>query len=269
MEEKNNKTNEEKNVVESNNNGNKGLIIVLILIILGLGAYIAYDKLVLDKDTKVEESLKGNGKKEETKKEEPAEKEEEKKEEEPSEENTTKYTLFNEEVLLEDVCPGLKCDKDLGKFTLGNVEHEASLIFIGGEPVNEQSIYLDDIRIKNTDMGNYHKIVKIGEDYLAIGRTVDPSTSYEIKIYDSKLTPVKDYYSIYIPRSIARDEKMYNNYKDYFKVEGNTFTRYGCDTSKDTDGTKQKLVKYLVTINNGEFTEKEVSRVEEYCSAQS
>ena len=63
---------------------------------------------------------------------------------------------------------------------------------------------------------------------------------------------------------------MKDTFKDYFTVEGNTFTRYTCDASKDTgDGTNQYLVKQLVTINDGNFEEKELSRVKEYCSAQS
>ena len=253
------KVQQEQSVVEKK--GNKTLVIVLILIILGLVAYIAYDKLVVDKNSeaKTKEVEENNTKEDEGTSPEP--------------EQHIRPTLFNEEVLIEKECPGGTCEKELGTFFLGNDSHTASLSFTGrrGYEGYQSFIIIDDkkIGIENIYLEKFDKIVKIGNDYLAIGMDVGPNTGYEIKIYDENLTLVKEYYSIHVPREIASSEEMYNNFKDYFKVEGNTFTKFSCDTSKDSDGTNQYLIKKLVTINNGNFEEKEVSRAKEYCSAQS
>ena len=243
---------DEKLIVESKKKGNGPLIAILVLIIIGLVGYIAYDKLVIDMNDKVEETKKV---------------EEEK--EQPKEDVTpTKETLFNEEVIISNECPNYNCDKKLGSFTLGDTKHEASLLFKGNHGSEDYESYIifendRKIELQNKYSDEFDKIVKIGEDYLAIGTMIGPNIGYSIKIYDSNLNRIKDFSSL-------KSVPMKDSFKDYFTVEGNTFTRYSCDASKDTgDGTNQFLVKYLVTVNNGNFEEKEVSRVNEYCSAQS
>ena len=255
---------EEKEIVESKKKGNGPLIAILVLIIIGLVVYIAYDKLVIDMNDKVEET-----KKVEEEKEQPKEDDKKKEENENQEkEKTTSYTLFNEEVIISNKCPNYNCDKKLGTFTLGDTKHEASLLFKGNHGSEDYESYIifendRKIELQNKYSDEFDKIVKIGEDYLAIGTMIGPNIGYSIKIYDSNLNRIKDFSSL-------KSVPMKDSFKDYFNVEGNTFTRYSCDTSKDTgDGTNQFLVKYLVTVNNGNFEEKEVSRVNEYCSAQS
>ena len=177
---------EEKQIVETNKSGgNKGLIILLILIIIGLAGYIAYDKLVVDNNSKVETTETGNSNKKETSKEETIS------EKDKQSEEQTKSTLFNKEVIISNECPDYNCDKELGTFTIGNDTYTASLSL---KPENESFVVFDNgkkIGTQDKYSDKFDKIVKIGDDYLAIGTKTGPNIGYSIKIYDSNLNRVK------------------------------------------------------------------------------
>lgn len=246
--------NEERN--SKSVGGNKAIIIILVLIIIGLITYIAYDNLVIDQGikTKTVETEDNN-----TETEKETKKEDNKEKNESSEESQ----LFNEEMLIENVCPDYKCEKELGDFVLGENKYNVSLSIAHEK---ESFIIFDNgkkIGTNNQHNDTFDKIVKIGSDYLAVGIKSGPNIGYDIKIYDNNLNRIKDFSSL-------KAVPLTDNFKDYFTVSDNTFTHYSCDTSKDTgDGSNQYLVKHLVTIENGNFEEKEVSRVKQYCSAQS
>ena len=248
-------------------------VIVLAIAVVGLIGYIVYDKVIANSNnesmlTEKTTSVSSNGKTD----------------------NTKTAKLLDNELTIAKICTNTSgvCNKEVGKFTLAGTEHTLK-VNIDMDDLNNEKLYTQlgnsEIALKNSEKANviiidskripigfnykFDKIVKIGDNYLAIGVDETIDTGYEIRIYNSNLNLVKTYHSIHVPKEVARDEKMAKNYLEYFKVESESFTRYLCNTSKDTgDGKNQMLEKYKVTITNGNFTENKVSEVNEYCSAQ-
>ena len=264
--------------MENKNTGLKVLVGILLVLVIVMGGFIFYRE-VLDK-------------KEEPKTKEPTKKDSSK----PATDNTNKNgtsdktTLLDKELTIQEICTNTTgvCEKEVGKFILGGKEQNLKVNINMDDPNNEnlyEQLGNSEIAVKNSEKSNaiiidskripigfnykLDKIVKIGDNYLAIGVDETIGTGYEIRIYNSNLNLVKTYHSIHVPKEVARDENMAKNYLEYFKVENGSFTRYSCDTSKDTgDATNQMLEKYKVTITNDNFTENKVSEVNEYCSAQ-
>ena len=222
------------------------LIIILAVVVLGLGAFIAYDKLfnkpscpVCTKcDVKTEDG---------------------------------KLTL-EKELSLADICTNTTgiCEKEI-VFELGGKKHTIKTYIDMDDVYND----LDETKVQNS-LTIDSSIIKIGEarkldkiaiigDYLAIGTAsgITPN-AYKINIYNSDFEIVDTYSSIY-----SSTDAMAESYKEYFKIGENSFTRYDCDTSKaNSDGSNQILVEYLIKVDNGEFTETKLSETLEYCSAQ-
>ena len=225
------------------------LIIILIVIALGLGGFIVYDKLINKPSCPV--CTKCDVKTEEN-----------------------KLTL-EKELFLSDICTNTTgiCEKEI-EFELGGTKHAIKTYIDMNDVYNDEeptknSIIIDSKEILLGGARKLDKIAVIG-DYLAIGTAsaISPN-AYKIDVYNGDFELVKTYSTIYVPKEIARDDAMTENYKEYFKIGEDSFTRYDCDRSKDTgDGSNQILVEYLIKIENGEFTETKIAETLEYCSAQ-
>ena len=291
-------TNTPKNE-KTGSNTNKtllGLVILLFIIVLGLTGYIVYDKFIANdkpKTSNSSEQTTNNGEQvtnDNTNATDDVITNNKDSDTSKNEIVSEGSKLLNEELTIDKICTNTSgiCNKEVGKFTLNGIEHTLKVnINMGDE--NNATLYEklgnSELAVKNNEKANsisidskkivlgynssLDKIVKIDDKYLAVGVNVGFNTGYEIRIYNSNFNLLKTYSSIHVSKEIARDEKMVKNFSEYFKVVNNTFTRYSCNTSKDTgDGTNQILEKYKVTIVNGNFTESKESQVTEYCSAQ-
>ena len=95
--------------------------------------------------------------------------------------NAIKYTLFDEEVKLNDICTeqtGI-CNKTIGDFTLNDNNYSVSINYDMEETGEESYLTVDNTKIIIN--GYLKRIVKLGENYLAIETARD-----------------NDYYNLYI-----------------------------------------------------------------------
>ena len=224
------------------------VIIILAVLIIGLVAFIGYDKFIKKQPTC----------------------------------NCTKCDVegdlitLNSELFLSDICTNTNgnCEKIVGKLKIGGKDRILKAFINMDDVYNDEETTKNSISIDSKEIliGGARKLDKIAVigDYLLIGTASGISPSkYKIDVYNNNLELVKTYSSIYIPREIAKDDAQAENYKEYFKIGESAFTRYTCDTSKAySDGTNQTLVEYLIKIENGEFTETKIAETLEYCSAQ-
>ena len=238
------------------------LITILIVIIGGLGFYSFSLNQKLD-------NLKNDIRKMNTNKEE--------NKTQDKEVNEQKLILFNEEKQFAEMCinhSGI-CEESLGNFSLGENEYNFKIhynmddlynnSYAANNPKEERLanyIILGNKRIDlNDGMSLLDKIVKINNDYLGIGINSISGGFYTINIYNKNLDFVKSYTSVNLSNE---------NFSEYFKVKGNTFTRYECNTSLDDGtGTKQKLNTYEVIIKDNNFEEKLIKSINQFCSSQS
>ncbi len=235
------------------------LLFILIIVMLGLGSYFFYlnHQAVKDLNNKVQEINEQNNKEEQK-------------------EEKTKSTLFNEEKTLEDICSNKSgiCTENLGNFTIGEKDYSFKIHYNMDDIFNSEYdasnnknenlanyIMLGDKKIDLSDgMTSLDKIVKLSDNYIAIGTDSISGGNYTIKIYDENLNLVKNYNSLHNNNTST---------SDYFKVLDNSFYRYECDTTNsNSSGDGQILKKYKVSINGNNFNEELISSNKEFCSSQ-
>ena len=264
----------------------KILLIILVILVICFIMYVLYDKVLKNKIFSKEEQ-KTVEKKDSISQDELIPKEIF---DNPSEPESVDATVLNKELTLKEICTNKTgiCNKQIGEFKLGENKHILK-VYINMSDLNNEKLYEklnnSELALKNSSESNaiivdskripigvnseFDKIVKLNDNYFAIGVDKNVNNRYEIRIYNNDLNLVKIYSSIHVQKENARDKKMLENYSEYFKVENNAFTRYSCDISNDNgDGSNQMLDKYRVVISNESFNEIKVSSIKEYCSAQ-
>lgn len=202
------------------------LIVLLITAVGGLGYYCYNLNQKLNKVTE-----KNND----------AEKETEKLEE-PENENAIKYTLFDEEVKLNDICTeqtGI-CNKTIGDFTLNDKNYSMSINYDMEETGEESYLTVDNTKIIIN--GYLKRIVKLGENYLTI-ETARDNDYYNLYIYDEELNLVKSY------TDAGSEFVLKDNQIQYYK---HSFAIVEDEDLEDIPNYKEL---HTISINNGNFSE--------------